>query len=57
MPVDAEPVDGGNVTLAVPTDSRAKPLATVHGQAPLGATSLYLSHFVTCPQAGEWRKR
>lgn len=58
MPVDAEPVDGGNVLLS--TDD--PPLAQVHapGQASLFADAAnrptYTSHFATCPQADQHRR-
>lgn len=46
MPIDAEPVAGGNLVLngdqvvyVEPTDA-----------------ARYISHFVTCPQSAEWRK-
>lgn len=55
MPVDAEPVDGGNVEL-LPKPGAA-PDAVVHGQPPLLGGELRLSHFVTCPDAGRWRRR
>ena len=46
MPLDAEPREGGNVTL------RADGVAIVGGE---GAVR-YVSHFVTCPQAGQHRR-
>lgn len=51
MPLDAEPVDGGNVTLS-------NGVAFVHGQPALlldEPVETYVSHFATCPQAAEWR--
>lgn len=51
MPVDAEAVEGGNVEVA------ANGLAIVHGQPELDPQGpRYVSHFATCPQAGEWRR-
>lgn len=56
MPVDAEPSDQGNVELTLGPVGRP-PRADVHRRplddGPLGRTS----HFVTCPEAGSWRKR
>lgn len=60
MPVDAEPVEGGNVTLFLSTDGRV--LATVGNgvQWDLFAEELegrYVSHFATCPDADRWRRK
>ena len=55
MPVDPEPRPDGNIEL---TRGRT-PEATVHGQSPLGVDpdlTLYVSHFVTCPSADEFRR-
>jgi hypothetical protein len=51
MPVDLEPVPGGNIDLVNGT-------AHVHGlsDAPDGLTPRYVSHFVTCPHADSHRK-
>ena len=53
MPVDADPVEDGNVTLDGLT-------ATVHpaGQGDLlgDAGPRYRSHFATCKDADEWRR-
>lgn len=50
MPVDLEPTDDGNVRID------AQGVADVYPQRPLGHDGpLYLCHFVTCPQANEWR--
>jgi len=65
MPVDAEPVDGGNVLLSPnPTGSqdRYAPVATVVGkrvQASLFGDDgpRYVSHFATCPNADLHRRR
>lgn len=61
MPLDAEPVIGGNVRLIPPDGGRANALAVI---TPAGQRDLfdpaddgtrYVSHFVTCPDADEWR--
>lgn len=52
MPVDAEPVANGNVTLHESQDPREPPLAVV-GRAGSGT---HQAHFVTCPHAAEHRK-
>jgi hypothetical protein len=61
MPVDAEPTDDGNVSLAPGTSPRQTPTATVVGkrlQADLFGddSPRYTSHFATCPQAAEHRR-
>lgn len=50
MPLDREPHPDGNIEL----DTEGH--ATVHGQPPLDAGPLYLSHFVSCPSASENRR-
>lgn len=56
MPVDAEPGPDGTVVI----DSDGTMARVLSGAALVGArvdgTPLYLSHFATCPQAGEWRR-
>lgn len=59
IPLDPEPVDGGNVLLHEPIDG-GESIATVVGKAP--APSLfgddaprYVSHFATCPNADQHR--
>jgi hypothetical protein len=44
MPLDAKPVDGGNIRI-------------VGGMADVGAPGSgdRVSHFATCPQASQWR--
>ena len=57
MPVDAEPVDDGNVELR-PGRYGGGAVATVLSGPPLFAPSpLRKSHFATCPQADEWRSK
>lgn len=57
MPVDAEPTKGANVALR-DRGVDVPPLATVLAVAKqFGRTNLRLSHFATCPQAGQWRRR
>lgn len=61
IPVDEQPVDGGNVLLHEAID-RQEPIATVVGKnvhptlfdddAPR-----YVSHFATCPNADRHRRR
>lgn len=55
IPVDKAPVSDGNITLHPTMDG--PPTAIVHSQPPLGDERLYVSHYVTCPDADSWRKR
>lgn len=61
MPLDRDPVADGNVTVDGPLDGPSPPMATVHpaGQVPLddGDGARYVSHFATCPNAGQHRRR
>lgn len=62
MPVDADPVDGGNVLLSPAVSSGQAPTATVVGKAVqpnlFGDDSpRYVSHFSTCPNAARHRQR
>jgi hypothetical protein len=56
MPVDAEPVDDGNVLL---DEDDGYLFATVvsPGQIPLDGSPLYASHFASCPNSSQHRKR
>jgi hypothetical protein len=64
MPVDAQPVDGGNLLLT-PADHRrpaGEPTATVVGKRAQPTLfgddgPRYVSHFVTCPDAARHRRR
>ena len=59
MPVDLEPAPEGNVLadlaqgvgVVIPTGA----LADMKADTP--DEPFYLSHFATCPQAGEWRRK
>jgi len=54
MPVDLEPVDGGNIILR-DRGAHLDPLAQYVTPDP--NLKRYISHFVTCPQSGQWRKK
>lgn len=57
MPVDRDPSPAGSIALEYRVPGRA-PLARVVRADLRGArTDLHTSHFATCPQAGNWRKR
>jgi hypothetical protein len=60
MPVDAEPVDGGNVLLSQVVAGVGTPTATVVGNTVQPSIfgddgPRYVSHFSTCPRADEHR--
>lgn len=55
MPVDAEPVEGGNIMLERETDSSGTPLAAYVPSDP--GVLRYVSHFATCEFADRHRKR
>lgn len=51
MPVDVEPVAGGNLELDELAGHTAVRVVT-----PEPDVERYVSHFATCPQSAEWRK-
>ena len=53
MPVDVDQVPGGNVELV--DRSAADPLARIVKPEP--AVERYRSHFVSCPDRREWKRR
>ncbi|WP_328465495.1 hypothetical protein OHA21_43740 [Actinoplanes sp. NBC_00393] len=57
MPVDAEPVEDGNVELAERPGLFIGPVATVLTGPSLFGGPLRKPHFATCPQAEMWRQR
>jgi len=54
IPIDPDPVPTGNLVLEQHPKVVA-PVAVFVTQETAGAVR-YVSHFVTCPQAGRWRK-
>jgi len=57
MPVDAEPVKGGNVALAWHPDGTTVLSTIPKPHLAFGRRDLHVSHFVQCPDAGKWRRR
>jgi len=56
VPVDADPVAGGNVELV--EHEYTTPVArVVSTRFTFGRTDLRKSHFATCAQAGAWRRK
>lgn len=51
MPVDAEPVEGGNLRL-IPDGDVVRVEVVMGGGAPLQ----HRPHFATCPEADIWRR-
>ncbi len=56
MPVDAEPVPEGNVALVELDGGQVHATVLAEGEALLTDEPLYLSHFVTCPDADTHRR-
>lgn len=59
IPLDPEPRDDGNVYVDAHSVAHVSRRGPTAGQVALGFDSgrRYVSHFVTCPQAEEHRKR
>lgn len=58
MPVDAEPSENGNVVLVSGNDGpEARVLTKIELSKRATRSGLYVSHFATCPQSSDWRKR
>lgn len=57
MPVDAEPVEDGNVELSPPPPGKRAPIATVLTGPSLLGGPVHKPHFATCPDADSWRQR
>lgn len=57
-PVDAEPVEQGNIILVSGNDGPESRVLT-HDELAKRATrsGLYVSHFATCDRPNDWRKR
>lgn len=63
IPIDPEPVENGNILLQhrpanipLAVYQTKEMLAALHEHGGLQQYRLYLSHFVSCPQAKGWRK-
>jgi len=54
MPVDADPVENGNIALV---EGENVVTSTVVEPARVPGVLLYVSHFATCPNAAQHRKR
>lgn len=57
MPVDAEPVDGGNVIARGDHDQGLPVVVVTRNGDPPPSGPTYTSHFATCAQADKWRRR
>ena len=55
MPIDVEPVVGGNLVLAAAESPPRVSVVSRGGRLP--GTKLYISHFKTCPHAELHRRR
>jgi len=61
MPLDREPVENGNCTIIPATPDGIPPRVHVLKKAEIEAgvpegTLRYMTHFVTCPEAGRFRR-
>jgi len=58
MPIDPTPVPDGNVWIDGMQDGVPRVLVALSADSvPANVPLRYVSHFVTCPQRDEWRKR
>ena len=57
MPVDVEPAPGGNVRLTTQSSGRVIRAYVIPKAQTVGRASLHTSHFATCSEAGQHRKR
>ena len=63
IPIDATPDPGGNIieVAGTPSDGGFRQVVVLGPDDARrrieGGSTLYVSHFVTCRQADEWRKR
>lgn len=55
-PLDAEPTEKGNIELSI---EEGKPVGRVvdPNADRLFPVELHLSHFATCPQSSDWRRK
>jgi len=56
MPLDAEPTAAGNIVVHYDTDRGAR-VASVVGPEAEPTQLHYVSHFATCPNANDHRKK
>lgn len=60
IPLDTEPDPAGNIALDDTGDPNAPQARVLAGvdlfDARSAGATLWLSHFVTCPEAGKWRR-
>lgn len=59
MPIDAAPVEDGNLRLELRAERNGNTIIAHYDQASLfnsDAWSRYVSHFATCKNAKEWRR-
>ncbi len=55
MPIDPDPVDGGNLVLTYPSPGSALAIVVDPEQTMLDDPPRYVSHFATCPNADQHR--
>ena len=57
MPIDAEPAPDGNVSANLTAGTGVVLSGALLEAVRSTDEPLYLSHFATCPHAGEWRRK
>lgn len=57
IPLDPEPIHGGNLELLEKRAEKGRKVLVVRYAARPGGKPLYVSHHATCPWAKEWRKK
>ena len=57
IPLDPDAVPNGNVVVTAWAEGNPQIRVFAPGDVPHGEPLRYFSHFVTCPQAGEWRRK
>lgn len=56
MPIDWDPVDDGNI-LINENDGRLIALVLPPGDERIASETTYTTHFMTCPDGDQWRRR
>lgn len=58
MPIDVDPVDNGNILVEEQEHSgRLTALVLPPGDERIISETTYTSHFATCPDGDQWRRR
>lgn len=57
IPIDVSPVDEGNILLEEKDSGRLVALVLPPGDERIISETTYTSHFATCPDSDQWRRR